>query len=81
MKKLLLGLVLGVSFLFASIDLNTASKEELIAIKGIGEKKAQQIITFRKENKIKRVEELQQLKGFGKKLIESIKAHIKKEAS
>lgn len=77
MKKLLLGLVLGATFLFASIDLNTASKEELISLKGIGEKKAEQIIAFRKANKIKSVEDLEQLKGFGKKLVASIKSQLK----
>lgn len=77
MKKLLLSLVLGVTFLFASIDLNTASKEELTALKGIGEKKAEQIIEFRKTNKIKSAEDLEQLKGFGKKLVASLKAQLK----
>ena len=75
MKKLLVILLLGVSFLFAGIDLNKASKSELMAVKGIGAKKAEMIIEFRKTKKIKKVEDLLSLKGFGKVLIEKIKQH------
>ena len=43
MKKLVSIALLFGGFLFASINLQTASKEELMGIKGIGEKKAEQI--------------------------------------
>lgn len=51
MKKIFFGLVLSCAFLFASIDLNSATKDELMQIKGIGAKKAEMIIDFRKNKK------------------------------
>ncbi len=77
MKKILVLLLIGVSFMFAALNLNTATKDELMSIKGIGEKKAEQIITFRKSKKIETADELSKLKGFGPKLILNIKNEIK----
>ena len=37
MKKLLLLLIFSFSFLFAAVNINSASKEELMTLKGIGE--------------------------------------------
>jgi len=56
-KKILLLLGVSATFLFSAINVQTASKEELMCIKGIGEKKAQAIIEYRKKNKIKSVDE------------------------
>ncbi len=77
MKKILILLLIGVSFMFATLNLNTATKDELMSIKGIGEKKAEQIITFRKSKKIENIDDLSELKGFGPKLISNIKNEIK----
>ncbi len=79
MKKLLLGLLGSVCLLFGAIDLNKASKKELMAIKGIGAKKAEQIIEFRKKTPIKTADELKVIKGFGKKLIANIKLAVSKK--
>ena len=76
MKKIMLMLLLGLSLLFASIDLNTATKSELMSIKGIGAKKAQEILEYRKSNKILNVDDLQIIKGFGPALIKNIKKSV-----
>ncbi len=73
MKKILLVTTATVSFLFSGINLQTASKDELMCIKGIGVKKAEAIIAYRKSNKIKSPDDLLKIKGFGKALIAKIK--------
>ena len=63
MKKILL-LTLSAVFAFA-INFNTASKEELMALKGIGAKKAEAIMKYRKKNKINGIKDLVNVKGIG----------------
>lgn len=75
--KLLAALLLSNSFLFALVDFNSATKEELVNIKGIGEKKALSIMEYRKTHKIKSVDDLKNIKGFGDKLISKIKESSK----
>ena len=73
MKKIFLSMVTMVSFSFSAINLQTASKNELMCIKGIGAKKAEAIIAYRKSNKLKSPEDLLKIKGFGKGLIAKVK--------
>lgn len=73
MKKILIVYFLAVSILWASSDINTATKDELMDIKGIGTKKADKIIKFRKSNKIENVEELKSIRGIGDRIISNIK--------
>jgi len=72
MRKVLLLLVFSVVWLFASMDLNSATKSQLMDIKGIGAKKADKIIEFRKINKIQNASDLKSIKGFGDVLIANI---------
>ncbi len=74
MKKIVLFLMFCCTFLFAEINLQTASKEELMAIKGIGAKKADQIIEYRKTNTIKSPEDLKNIKGFGDSIVTNVKS-------
>jgi competence protein ComEA len=80
MKKIFFFMVISVSFLFSAINLQTASKKELMCIKGIGEKKANAILEYRKKNKIKSADDLIDIKGFGKVLIENVKKDVKSVA-
>ena len=77
MKKILFLMALSVSFLFSAINLQTASKKDLVCLKGIGEKKADAIILYRKKNKLKSADDLIKLKGFGKGIIEAVKKGTK----
>lgn len=79
MKKILFFMVLSASFLF-SINLQTASKDELMCIKGIGEKKANSVLKYRKTNKLKSADDLLEIKGFGKGLVKNVKNNTKSVA-
>ena len=61
----------------AAINLNTATKEELVALPGIGPAKAQAILDHRNTHgPFKAIEELKDVKGIGAKRYEKIKAEL-----
>jgi len=62
--------------LFA-INFQTASKEELMSIKGIGEKKAEAIMKYRRSHKIKSVADLKNVPGIGEVIADNAKRGIK----
>lgn len=80
MKKLLLVLLAFFAFTgmaMAAVNLNTATKEELDAVKGIGPKKAEAIIEYRKKNgSFKTVDDLKNVKGFGDKSVAGMRSEL-----
>jgi competence protein ComEA len=80
MKKLLLVLAMcfalaGVAM--ATVNINTATKEELMTIKGIGEKRAQDIIEYRKKHgNFKSVDDLEKVSGIGPGTMKQIRAQV-----
>ena len=60
-----------------TVNINTATLEELQTIKGIGKKKAEAILQYRKEHGVFRTkEDLLQVKGIGKKALEAIESQV-----
>ena len=58
------------------ISINTATKEELQTLPGIGESKADAIIEYRKNKKFETIEEIKEVSGIGDALFEKIKDYI-----
>lgn len=58
------------------IDLNLATKEELMTLPGVGEKTADKIVAYREAQPFEKVDDLLKVSGFGKKKMESLKGLI-----
>lgn len=60
-----------------SVNINTASAAELSTLKGIGDAKAQAIITHREKNgAFKSVDDLKAVAGIGDKLVEQLRPQV-----
>lgn len=60
------------------ININTADAQELTKLKGIGEKKAEAIVAWRKENgDFKTVDDLLEVKGIGEATLEANRENIR----
>ncbi|MCK9491499.1 MAG: helix-hairpin-helix domain-containing protein [Sulfurimonas sp.] len=74
--KILAMVILGFSMLFAAIDINTASKDELSTLSGIGGSKAEMIVKHREAKCFQSVDELAEVKGIGAKTIEKNRKNL-----
>ncbi len=79
MKKILFLIIALTGFLFATVNINTASKEELKTLKGIGDSKAEAILEYRKDQNFTSIEDIKKVSGIGEKTFEGIKDSISVE--
>ncbi|MFO1282593.1 MAG: helix-hairpin-helix domain-containing protein [Burkholderiales bacterium] len=81
MTRILAAFALALAILpataIAAVNLNTATKEELVAVPGIGPTKAQAIVDHRSAHgPFKSVDDLKGVKGFRAKLVEKLKSEF-----
>ncbi len=58
------------------VDINTASKEQLMTLKGIGDKLSDNIIAYRSIQKFENIEDIKNVDGIGDKKFEDIAENI-----
>ncbi|MGO3017915.1 MAG: helix-hairpin-helix domain-containing protein [Anaerococcus sp.] len=59
------------------VNINTASKEELMKLPNIGDKRADSIIEYRQNNKFENIEDIKNVSGIGNNYFEQMKELIK----
>jgi len=71
MLKVIMSLVALVGFVYAGVNINSATEKELTHLKGVGKVTAEAIVEYRKEHgDFKSVKELAKVKGIGTKTVE-----------
>jgi len=58
------------------LNLNGATAEQLDLLPGVGPKAASRIIAHRQKRAFERIEELVQVRGFGKRRFEKMRSHL-----
>ena len=80
MKKIgmvLAGWLLAIGLAFAQVNINTANKNELDGLKGIGPVKAQAILDYRHKNgPFKSADELLNVPGIGPEILKDMRSGI-----
>jgi competence protein ComEA len=74
---LALAILLAAPLAHAALDLNTATKDQLVALSGIGPAKAQAILDYRAQHGgFMSLDEMKDVKGIGARRFEKIKAEL-----
>ena len=80
MRKILLAFAMCFALsglAMAAVNINTATKEELTSLKGVGEKRAQDSIDYRTKNgNFKSVDDLEKVPGIGPGLMKQIRPQV-----
>lgn len=58
------------------ININSATKDELMSLPGIGETRANSIIEYREESSFKKIEDIMNISGIGEKTFEALEELI-----
>lgn len=58
------------------ININSATKKELVLLKYVGDKTADKIIEYRKAQPFQKIEDLLKIKGIGQKMLDANKDKI-----
>ena len=58
------------------INLNTATIEQLVELKGLGEVKAQKIVEYRNKHKFTSVDQIIEINGIGEKILEKLRDQL-----
>lgn len=58
------------------VDINTATVEELVTLPGVGKKLAERIIKARREKRFDSLEDLERVKGVGKKMLVKLEGRV-----
>lgn len=82
LKKILMNLILISSFSLAmsASMVETVSKDKLGCIKGLGVKRVEAIVIYRKSHEIDTLEELLNIRGIGKGILSNIKNDTQKKS-
>lgn len=68
MKNIVTLLCVCAGLLFGVVNINTATLDELKALKGVGETKAQAILEYRKDQNFTSINEIKKVNSIGDKL-------------
>ncbi len=75
--KILSAMLVSVSLMFAVVNINSASQKDFTSLKGVGAKKASDIVSYRTKVKcFKSIDELAKVKGIGKKTVEKNRKNL-----
>ena len=75
--KILSVLLVSASLMFAVVNINTATQKDFASLKGVGAKKAQEIVKYRTKVKcFKTIDQLSKVKGIGKKTVQKNRKNL-----